>query len=264
MSFLEATAVNGGPGRWSAEVAEGWGIFDITNGGYLMAIATRAMANESEGRDLISVTGTFANPLSPGPVDVDVETLKRGRSLTTTRATLSRDDRPSLFVTGVSADHDRPANPITLALGGPPDLPSPEDCYRAMPSEDGPLPPPFVGKIDSRIHPDDVAATYGQQDSDPVIRGWFRLLDDEPLDSHGVVQAADAFQPAIFTSNSALGWTPTVELNVQIRNPAPNGWMACRFATRFIGGGMLEEDGEIWDEEGRLVALSRQLALVPL
>ncbi|MFZ2345984.1 MAG: hypothetical protein WAW08_15430 [Candidatus Microthrix parvicella] len=44
--------------------------------------------------------------------------------------------------------------------------------------------------------------------------------------------------------------------------PAP-GWLACVFTTRFVTDGVIEEDGEIWDSEGHLVAQGRQLALVP-
>jgi acyl-CoA thioesterase len=54
-----------------------------------------------------------------------------------------------------------------------------------------------------------------------------------------------------------------LELTTHVRaRPAP-GWLACSFATRFITGGFLEEDGEVWDATGRLVAQSRQLALLP-
>lgn len=44
--------------------------------------------------------------------------------------------------------------------------------------------------------------------------------------------------------------------------PAP-GWLAWVFTTRFVTDGVIEEDGEIWDWEGHLVAQGRQLALVP-
>ena len=51
-------------------------------------------------------------------------------------------------------------------------------------------------------------------------------------------------------------------LLVQRAHPAP-GWLACRVATRFVIGGYHEEDFEIWDSTGTLVAQSRQLALLP-
>lgn len=264
MSFHAATAVSGGPGRWDAEIADGWGIFGMTNGGYVMAMVTRAMEEEAEGRTLIATTGTFLSPVAPGPAAVDVETLKRGRSLTTLRATVSSAGREAVHVTGTFAAADRPANPVAVRLGQPPDLPEPEQCARLMPAEDAPLPPPFVSKVDVRLHPHDAAAIVGSEKDKPTIRGWFRLLDDEPLEAHGVVQATDALPPAIFAGDIAVGWTPTVELSIQVREPAPQGWLACRFTTRFVNSGMLEEDGEIFDQEGNLVALSRQLALVPL
>jgi acyl-CoA thioesterase len=54
----------------------------------------------------------------------------------------------------------------------------------------------------------------------------------------------------------------TVELTVYLRaRPAP-GWLAYRMATRYLADGYFEEDAEIWDSAGRLVAQSRQLGLV--
>jgi hypothetical protein len=44
--------------------------------------------------------------------------------------------------------------------------------------------------------------------------------------------------------------------------PAP-GWLACRVLTRHVIGGYHEEDFEVWDSRGTLVAQSRQLALLP-
>lgn len=261
MSFSTASAVSGGPGRWTADLEEGWDIFGVTNGGYLMSIATRAMEAETEGRELISVTGSFMNPASAGPVAIGVELLKRGRNLSTLRATLSREDRDLVFVTGVYADPDRPINDAILARGEPPALPPPEHCMLTEPADDAPIPPPFTGKVELRVPPEDAEA-FGTG-AEARSRGWFRLRDGERLSAHAVVLATDSFPPAIFYSSLAVGWTPTVDLTIQIRNPAPTGWLACQYTTRFVSGGMLEEDGEIWDEDRNLVAISRQLALVP-
>lgn len=263
MTFAEATTVTGGPGEWKGNLDEGWDILGVTNGGYIMAVAARAMGAELEGRHLMSVTGSFLNPAGAGPIVIDVEILKQGRSLSMARAKVSKEGREIVDVIGVYADPERPVNNTDLVLGSPPDLPAPDDCHRMEPAKDAPFPPPITGKLDLRLHPEDVAWATGESSGRPLVRGWFRLRDEEPLDAEAVVFSTDAFPPAIFNTDIGAAWTPTVDLSIQIRDPAPTGWLAGRLSSRFITGGMLEEDGEIWDERGNLVALSRQLALVP-
>ncbi len=133
----------------------------------------------------------------------------------------------------------------------------------AVPSQRGDLPPPFTDKIVLRIHPDDAVAYTGDRTGIARIRGWFRLREGEEPDSLATLVAADVFPPAVFNTNLPLKWTPTVEMTVHLFDPQPREWLKCSFRTRFVTNGLLEEDGEIWDEGGNLVALSRQLALVP-
>ena len=93
---------------------------------------------------------------------------------------------------------------------------------------------------------------------------WLATRDawiEKKLRSLGVM--VDAFPPTIFNTTIPVAWVPTVELTAHVRaRPAP-GWLRCSFRTRFVTGGFLEEDGEVWDAGGTLVAQSRQLALVP-
>ena len=125
------------------------------------------------------------------------------------------------------------------------------------------FPPPFMGRVELRLHPDDAGFATGAPSGEPRVRGRFRLRDGEPIDTIGLVLAVDAFPPTAFNAQLPVAWTPTVELTAHVRaRPAP-GWLRCVFTTRFVTGGFLEEDGEIWDDTGRLVAQSRQLALIP-
>ena len=60
-----------------------------------------------------------------------------------------------------------------------------------------------------------------------------------------------------------MAWVPTVELTVHVRGvPAP-GPLRVAFRSRFIHDGLLDEEGELWDSAGALVAQSRQLSLMP-
>lgn len=263
MTFAEATAVSKvGEGRYTGEIHAGWDIMEIANGGYLMALAGRAMTDASDGRHLVSLTGHFMNPGRAGPAEIEVEHLKTGRRYTTSRAVLTSGGKALITVTGSLAEPAATGTTPTLLTGSPPSLPDPGDCVKAASSEPSPFPPPLVDQIDLRVHPDDAGLVRGEPTGQALFRGWFRLLDREPVDELAVILATDAFMPAIFNSDHPMTWTPTLDLTVHIRNRGPHAWLACKFQTRFVTGGFLEEDGEIWDERGNLVALSRQLAVV--
>ena len=120
-----------------------------------------------------------------------------------------------------------------------------------------------MSRIEARLHPEDAAFRNGQSRGIPEMRGYFRLPDEDPCSVLGLLLGLDAFPPTIFNANLPVAWTPTVELTCHLRcRPAP-GWLRARFVTRVISSGFLEEDGELWDSTGQLVAQSRQLALVP-
>ncbi|MDX1467876.1 MAG: thioesterase family protein [Acidimicrobiia bacterium] len=264
MSFSAATSVRPvGNGTWEAEIEPGWDIFGIANGGYLLAMAARAMDNEAPDRHLVSISAHFLNPGRPGPVTIDVERLKEGRGFTTLRADMRSAERPLLTALASFANPDRELSEATLMHGAAPDLPPRSDCIRAVHSPPDLFPPPFVDKVELLFHPKDAANLRLHQASSARVRGWMRLLDGEQADAMALVMAADGFPPAIFTTSLPMNWTPTLDLTVHIRNSEPAEWLKMESKTRFVTGGLLEEDVEIWSESGDLLAHSRQLALVP-
>jgi acyl-CoA thioesterase len=246
---------------FAGEVRPDWDIFGVANGGYLMAIAARAMSEAADGRVPVSLTAHFIRPISAGPVEVSVETVKTGRTFSTLRARMTAAQE-SVTLLGSFAEQGTLGEETLYVAVPPPEMPPPEQCPRALPADDAPLPPPLLAQFEERLHPDDAGPIEGRPSGEAVMRGWLRL-HDEPIDPFALFLVADAFPPAVFNARLPLAWTPTLEMTTHIRAmPAP-GWLRARFVTRFVSGGLLEEDGEVWDEKGRLVALSRQLALVP-
>lgn len=247
-----------GEGTWEAAIAEGWDIAGNADGGYLAAMAARA-AGLAVGRpDPVTVTTHFLSPGRPGPVSIATSVLKEGRRFSTVGATMTANGRPVLTMLGTFSELTSDPAPERVEAG-PPDLPPPDRCLPLEPTDT--FPPPFVGRVELRLHPD--AASFGRTGGAPRVAGWFRLRDGEPIDTMALLVAVDAFPPTVFFADLPVAWVPTIELTAHVRARPVPGWLACSFTTRFITGGFVEEDGEVWDSSGRLVAQSRQLALLP-
>ena len=259
--FAAATAVTRlGDASYSAEVLTGWDIAGNANGGYLLAIGARALADATGRPDPVTVTGHFLAPGKPGPVHIATEVVKEGKRFATGRATLQSADRPLLTVLGTFGDLSEDHGAL-LIDGSPPELPPVDRCTHIVATDS--FPPPFMGKVDLHLHPDDVGFAAGKRSGIARVRGWFQLLGGEPVSTVALLCALDAFPPTIFNTDLPVAWTPTVELTCHVRARPASGPLRCQFTTHFVTGGFLEEDGEVWDADGRLVAQSRQLALVP-
>ena len=259
--FAAATGVTpAGADSWDGEIQSGWDIGGNANGGYLLAIAGRALVAATGRSDPVSVTAHYLSPGKPGPVTIGTEVVKAGRRFTTARAQMTAADKPLVAVLGTFGDLGEAADQ-QLVDGTPPDLPPPEECV--LLGATGAFAPPFMSQVELRVHPADMGFATGRRSGIPRITGWFRLRNDEPLDTVALLCALDAFPPAIFNTDLPVGWVPTIEFTTHVRAKPAVGWLRCRFITRYVTGGFLEEDGEIWDQRGHLVAQSRQLALVP-
>ena len=243
---------------WEAEIAPGWDVGGNADGGYTLAIAARAAAEAAERPDPVTITAHYLSPGHPGPVTIEARVVRRGRRFATVQAVLASAKAPVLALLGSFSELGAYPGPERVEAE-PPDLPPPEDCLLLQPT--GGFPPPFMGRVELRVHPEflDPAGASGP----PRVRGWFRLPGGEAIDTLGLLVAVDAFPPTVLRAGLPLAWVPTLELTAHLRARPEPGWLRCTFATRFITGGFLEEDGEVWDASGRLVAQSRQLALVP-
>jgi len=258
-AFDADTRIDSGaaPGQWRVGVSARWNIMGVPDGGYVMALAVNALRAQIAHPHPLTVTGHYLERTEPGPGVVVAETLRTGRSLSSGMARLIQEGRERARFLTAFTDFGAAQGP-TLIEAEPPAIPPLDACTRArMPSELG-------EQLTLRLDPACAGWLRGEPGGPADVRGWIRFADGREPDPLSLLFFADAFPPAVFASFGATGWVPTIELTVHVRAvPAP-GWLRCRFRTRMLERGLMDEGGEIWDSAGRLVAMSRQMAKLRL
>jgi Thioesterase-like superfamily len=257
--FDLATAVRGGPRAWTAQVDPGWTVGDRPNGGYLLALATRAALGAVEHPHPLAVSAHFLAPPATGPADLEVATLRAGRSLSTARVTLAQDGRPLLEAL-VSAGRLQPDGPPDWQrAAGPPQLPPVERCLPGRAEGPGRMRINILDHLDVRLDPATAGSFMGRPSGRLEMRGWVGFHDGRPPDPLALLQAVDALPPTSFELGVAA-WAPTVELTVYVRGLPATGRLSCAARGQLWRDGWFDEEVEVWDASGRLVAQSRQLA----
>ena len=262
--LTEAVAVRpaGKPGSFTAQLEPRWGIGDKLNGGYLLAVLAEAATAVTgpEQPHPEAVSAHFVAAPEPGPAEVSVRLLRRGRTAAQVHAVLSAGGRrcvEALLTCGRLAPATRPYWSGVRA----PEVPAEADCVPVPPHPQVPV--PLFDTISVRLTPDSVGFAAGRPTGRAELTGWVRIPPDRP-DPAALLLALDALPPATFDLGLVTSWVPTLELTCYLRAlPAP-GPLLVRQQARLVAAERVDEECDVWDATGALVASAHQLAAIRL
>lgn len=242
---------------YSGEITPRWFGPPGPNGGFIAALILRAMGAEvaDPARKPRSLTLHYLRPPAEGQVRIDVTLERSGRTATTCSARMSQGDRLlTLAICVLTTDYEatvewQPEPPDVpessrpmqeVAFDGAPEI------FRMLEFEPLFGPPPFSGG------------------SEAVTGGWLRTRAGDELSPELIALFADAWWPAPFSVLEQPLAAPTLELTIHFRaDPEPGEKLALvRFRSEAAIGGTFDEAGEVWGRDGRLLAQSRQVALL--
>lgn len=245
-----------GEGQWTVRVSNLWNIDGVPNGGFLMVLCLMASGEQVSHPDPLSMTSHFLGRTMPGEATIRNRVIKKGRSLSVTAVDLIQNDRvsvTSLITWGNLSTFQGPTGPLLSS----PSLPHDSKMRGGvqMGSEST-----FVSRFDYLMPLEMARGASGRPTGKAKATGRMRFTDGRPPDLMSMPLIADGFPPAVFQLGY-YGWAPTLELTIHFRaRPCP-GWLTVDLVARHLLNGTFEEDCNIWDSNGDLVAMSRQLGL---
>jgi len=235
--------------RFEVQLDPSWSSLVGIHGGYLAAISIKA-AHRVAGRSIRTVTTTFLRPGSIGMATVDVEVVRRGRSVTNLTVTLSQSSKPVLISQVVAADVVESTSWEAIT---PPDLLAFDDCV--------PLTPPegikHFDHAEAVLDPRTIPFTHGAV---ARVAGFVRPSEQRPIDAAWLGMVLDWFPPAAFTRidppAGGISITYTVHLHHTIERLAADEWLGGEFDVEVSADGIALEKGRITDPAGRVLAES--------
>jgi acyl-CoA thioesterase len=250
-------------GTIEARMDPGWWIERGPNGGYVAAVTLRALSTKvvDPNRTPRSFTVHYLAPPAEGPIQIEATIERSGRLMTFVSGRMRQDGR---LVATAQAAFAAPMPGVEFCDLVPPDV-LPPDLIDPLVMPPGPTSAPLRERYEQRWAIGSPPFSGAHQ---AVAGGWLRLHPDEGLrrGDHLLVTAmADAWMPPIFSRIAEPMGVPTIDLTVHFRTPIPpdeGAWYLVVFRSQMAADGFIEEDGEVWSSTGRLLAHSRQLAVL--
>jgi acyl-CoA thioesterase len=243
----------------TTEIPQDWLQGRSTFGGLLAAIAIRGLQTPAQGRTMRSFIMDCIRPTVAGPLEVEVETLRVGRSMLHARATLRQAGETCAILLGTFGNA-RPSK-LHYEAASVADARMPPEQLVRLPFIEGAM-PAFSQHFDYRW-----TSQHGlfSGAAEGKLSGYVRALDADRVDSAVIAALIDSFPSPVLTQlrAPAPSATATWMVNFTHARPAMALTELCRYeaTTTSASGGYATVDTKLWDAGGRLLADSRQLVV---
>lgn len=263
---------DGVPGRYRVDVDKGWNCPVVPHGGIMAAVAARAMEQEvgDPTQVLRTLTTVFAAQVPAGPVTVDVEVLRRGRSISQATANVRGEGAEAGHTTVAVFGRARIGPALTDRRR--PEVPSPDACpsFRDEgPQDDSePFEVPFWDHVEGRPALGHAPWDDWVPDRSDVAH-WYRF--DEPprrpdgtLDPLALVTLCDTMPSSMGERMGPGGpnwWAPSADLTVHLLGESRSEWVLAHLRAHRAGEGYGSGELALWDPESGLVAFATQVMI---
>jgi hypothetical protein len=264
VDFAAVTAlVPGEAGRFAADIHPDWTIGGRPNGGYLLAMLGRAASTVGAHDHVIAASAHYLRSPAPGPVVIEAEVLRGGRSASQLRARMSQGGQPCVEALVTTSRLDTDTKPYWTGGVPEPGTATFDESIRLPAVTPADVAVTIMNHVDVRIERRSLGFGHGQPSGAGELHGWLALPHGEAFDPTSLLYAVDAFPPATFDIEMT-GWVPTLELTAYVRAwPAP-GPVRVLHKANLIDAQRVDEACWVWDCTGRLVAHGTQLAGIRL
>jgi acyl-CoA thioesterase II len=271
--LAKETEVVGAGGRYTAALYDDWNIWGPC-GGYVAAVAMRAVGAYTEFGRPASFTCHFLGVGDFREVSLDVRTLRKAKRAESVAVTMSQDDKPILEavawvvgdVDGLDHEHaEMPDVPRPADLKSVTELLAPEDL------EEG---PPFNFWLNFDEKPLEwlPREEWGTRPAgDPIFRHWVRFhpnarFDDPFLEAARLLITLDvAMWPAAsrgYAQGTLSYIAPSLDLSAVFHEIGDcTDWLLIDGHSPVARDGIVGGTGRVWSEDGRLLCSGVQSML---
>ncbi|CAG8447618.1 11489_t:CDS:2 [Acaulospora morrowiae] len=255
---------------YTGEISNAWRFRDVPHGGYLISLLLKALMHHFRETNPhpVQLTAHFLRRSHVGPFKIKIVNLKVGRIYSIANAELMQrtnlSDESSEYITCITLTSI--FGDLSSEVGlSPPfyDTPKITPKYLCVPYKYDPEYqdiPNLLPHVNA-LYDDNF---YKKKMSE--CSNWVSFIDGREMDFLSMGLFSDLYFPSPVTNY--LGkkifnyWLATLTLDIQFKHVPKGKWIGGTFRSKFLKNGRNEVDGELYDEEGNLLCISRQMYVI--